>query len=71
MRGEGFGRILVDIVEGYAARYPQMDFADAVAQVFSWFDSRLSVDGDFTNRERFPTIGALRACPRVNHHMLL
>jgi RNA polymerase sigma factor (sigma-70 family) len=61
VRGEVFGAILVELTRHFADRYPDMDFTDAVAQVFVWFDGKLSKNRRFINSRRFPTLGAFRA----------
>jgi DNA-directed RNA polymerase specialized sigma24 family protein len=38
-----------------------MDFTDALAQVFNWFDERIKAEPGFINRERFPTWSSFRA----------
>ena len=61
IQSEEFGRILVALTEQLSSRYPQMDFGDAVAQVFVWFDQKLSSNRRFINSRRFPTRSAFRA----------
>jgi hypothetical protein len=61
IRSEAFGALLVDLTSRMAAHYPAMDFTDAVAQVFVWFDRKLSVNRRFINSRRFPTLGAFKA----------
>ena len=61
IRSEHFAHLLVDLAGSLAARYSGMDFTDAVAQVFAWFDGKLAEDPRFINRRRFRTEGALRA----------
>jgi DNA-directed RNA polymerase specialized sigma24 family protein len=38
-----------------------MDFTDAVANVFAWFDGKLSVDPGFISVVKFPTHGSFLA----------
>src|SRR5262249_11024633 len=42
-------------------RYPELDFTDAVAQVYSWFDRTLRRNRRFINAQRFPTEAKFRA----------
>lgn len=56
-----FGVMLVELTSHLAARYPDMDFTDAVAQVFVWFDRKVSENRRFINSRRFPTISAFLA----------
>ena len=53
--------MLVDLVSKLAKRYPKMDFTDAVANVFTWFDRKLSNNRRFINSRRFPTYSAFKA----------
>ncbi len=61
IRSSVFGVMIVELTHQLARRYPKMDFTDAVAQVFAWFDLKLSENRRFINARRFPTIGAFRA----------
>ena len=61
VRSEAFGQALLDIARRLAEKYSHMDFTDAVAQVFEWFDRRLQRESDFLNADRFPTSNAFRA----------
>ena len=54
IRTERFGALLVDLVVHLAQKYPRMDFADAVAKVFTWLDTKLVADPQFINSLRFP-----------------
>lgn len=58
---EEFGLTLVDLVGRLASNYPHMDFSDAVANVFEWFDGRLRDDPMFLGPPRFPTREAFLA----------
>jgi len=61
IRSDEFGRILISLVRQFIYRYPQMDFTDAVAHVFTWFDKKLSLNRRFINARRFPTATAFTA----------
>src|SRR6266550_412818 len=61
VRSEPFGFMLVELTSHLASRYPEMDFTDAVAQVFVWFDYKLSENRRFINSRRFPSIEAFQA----------
>jgi hypothetical protein len=61
VRSEEFGLPLLEIAEILAERYRQMDFTDGVAQIFTWFESRLKREPDFFNERRFPTITSFKA----------
>jgi len=61
IRGEGFGRLLLQVVEELARKYPTRDFTDGAAQVFAWFDGKLKQNRRFINGRRFPTESAFRA----------
>jgi hypothetical protein len=64
IRSNEFGKILISLVRQFTYRYPQMDFTDAVAHVFTWFDKKLSINRRFINSRRFPTVAAFRAYVR-------
>jgi hypothetical protein len=61
IRSDEFARTLVDLAVYLGRRYPHMDFTDAVAHVFAWFDGKLAKDSDFISRERFRTRNAFLA----------
>jgi RNA polymerase sigma factor (sigma-70 family) len=61
IRGERFGRMLLEVTERLATRYPGRDFTDGAAVVFNWFDGRLRRNRRFINGRRFPTEDAFRA----------
>ncbi len=61
IRSEGFGLMLVELTTDLASRYPRLDFSDAVAHVFAWFDRKLSKNRRFINTRRFPTVAAFKA----------
>jgi DNA-directed RNA polymerase specialized sigma24 family protein len=61
IRSEPFGHALLDIARRLAEKYRHMDFTDAVAQVFEWFEQRLNREPDFLSTGRFPTANAFRA----------
>jgi hypothetical protein len=61
IRGEAFGRLLLEVAEQLVRRYPNRDFTDGVAQVFAWFDGKLKQNRRFINGRRFPNEGAFRA----------
>lgn len=61
IRSDAFGEMLISLVNKLAKRYPQMDFTDAVAQVFAWFDRKLSRNRRFINRRRFPSVNGFIA----------
>jgi hypothetical protein len=61
IRSDEFAHQVLSLVEELATKYPQMDFADAVASLFTWLDQRLSTDPGFINSQRFPSQGAFRA----------
>jgi len=56
-----FGKMLVGLVSELAKSYPNMDFTDAVANVFTWFDRKLSRNRRFINPRRFPTVASFVA----------
>ena len=58
---EAFGHMLMGLVVQLARRYPKMDFTDAVAQVFAWFDRKLSDNRRFINERRFPSVNTFMA----------
>lgn len=64
IRSNEFGKILISLVRQFTYRYPQMDFTDAVAHVFTWFDKKLSINRRFINSRRFPTVAAFKAYVR-------
>jgi len=61
IRSDEFGALLVTLVCRLAANYPEMDFTDAAASVFAWFDKKLSRNRRFINRRRFPTFASFAA----------
>lgn len=61
IRSDQFGRILISLVRQFTNRYPKMDFSDAVAHVFTWFDRKLSLNRRFINSRRFPSVAAFIA----------
>ena len=61
IRGAEFGAELINLTREYERRYPGMDFTDAVARVFAWFDGKLGKNRRFINRVRFPTRSAFRS----------
>lgn len=61
IRSDAFGEMLISLVCQLALRYPRMDFTDAVAQVFAWFDRKLSRNRSFINKRRFPSVNAFIA----------
>ena len=61
VRSDDFGRMIVALTRDLAARYPTMDFTDAVAHVFMWFDGKLSMNRRFINPRRFPTQQSFQA----------
>jgi hypothetical protein len=58
---DSFGRLLLRLTSELAARYTAMDFTDAVAHVFVWFDQKLEAEPHFISDRRFPTLGAFSA----------
>lgn len=58
---DAFGAMLISLVRQLALRYPRMDFTDAVAQVFAWFDKKVSCNRRFINKRRFPSVNAFKA----------
>jgi hypothetical protein len=61
IRSEAFGYILIAVVTYLARKYRNMDFTDAVANVFAWFDHKLSEDPAFISAVKFPTQGSFLA----------
>jgi hypothetical protein len=61
IRGDAFGRLLLQVVEQLVRKYPGRDFTDGAAQVFAWFDAKLKQNRRFINGQRFPTESAFRA----------
>lgn len=48
-----FGRTLISLAECMAREYPGLDFSDAVALVFDWFDRKAVGEPDFLDHPRF------------------
>ena len=63
IRSERFGALIVDLAAELMVRNPSMDFTNAVARVFVWFDERAAEEPGFLAR-RFDGIRALRAYVR-------
>lgn len=61
IRGEAFGRMLLDEVEALIRRDPRQDYTDAGAHIFTWFDAKLRQNKSFINGKRFPTEASFRA----------
>jgi hypothetical protein len=61
IRSDVFGRMLLESVYTLAMRHVGLDFSDAVAQVFIWFDQKLSRNRRFINERRFPTSDSFKA----------
>jgi len=61
IRSDLFGRMLVGLTQRLAASHSNLDFSDAVAQVFVWFDRKLSKNRRFINQRRFPSLESFRA----------
>jgi cell division protein FtsB len=61
VRSDAFGRLVLEVVDGLARRYPHMDFTDAAAQLFAWFDAKVSKNRRFINSRRFPTLSSFKA----------
>jgi hypothetical protein len=53
IKSEAFGRLLVRLTTELAQHYSYMDFTDAVAMVFAWFDQKLKTNRRFINKRRF------------------
>lgn len=64
VRSEDFGRLVLETVGALAGRYPQMDFSDAAAHIFAWFDGKTSKNRRFINSRRFPTLSSFKAYVR-------
>lgn len=60
IKGDAFALMLLDLAQQYSRRIPHMDFSDAVAHAFLWFDQRLDKEPDFISAQRFATRGAFR-----------
>lgn len=61
VHSEQFGSLLLEIVWEFEEKYPHLDFTDATAMVFAWFDRKLAQNRRFINRDRFPTPSSFRA----------
>jgi hypothetical protein len=61
IRSANFGTELIRLTHEYERKYPAMDFTDAAARVFAWFDGKLGRNRHFINSRRFPTRNAFRA----------
>lgn len=61
VHSDGFGALLLDVVSNLSDKYPKIDFTDATAIVFAWFDGKLAKNRRFINSRRFPTLSAFRA----------
>lgn len=55
IKSDAFGCLLVSLVSELAQRYSHMDFTDAVAMVFAWFDQKLTKNRRFINKRRYPS----------------
>jgi hypothetical protein len=65
IRTDGFAALVLAVVKELAEKYPQMDFADAVASLFTWLDRKTTSEPEFISLERFPTPLAFRAYLRA------
>jgi hypothetical protein len=63
-RSEAFGKVMLEIVQLLTKRYRHIDFSDAIATAFVWFESRGKKDPEFLRAGKFPTFGAFRAYVR-------
>jgi hypothetical protein len=61
IRSNAFGEMLLELASTLAAREKSLDFSDAVAQVFVWFDRTLSRNRRFINERRFPSRDSFKA----------
>ncbi len=61
VHSERFGDLLLQIVRELETKYPHIDFTDATAIVFAWFDGKLAKNRRFINPDRFPTPSSFRA----------
>ena len=61
IRSEAFGQLVLDVAAALARRYRRMDFTNAAARVFVWFDRKVAEDPQFLSAKRFPRPSALRA----------
>lgn len=50
IRGEEFGTLLIEAGELLTSKYAVMDFTDAVARTFVWFDLQVKKDPEFLRR---------------------
>jgi len=64
VRSDRFGTLVIEIARSLTERYRTMDFTDAAARVFAWFDQRLAADRDFISEARFPSLSSFRAYVR-------
>ena len=65
IRTDGFAALVLAVVKELAEKYPHMDFADAVASLFTWLDRKATTEPEFISLERFPTPLAFRAYLRA------
>ena len=63
-RSERFGEVTISIVRMLTQKYPAIDFSDAVATTFVWFERTGNENPDFLRSGRFPTEAAFRAYVR-------
>lgn len=63
-QNDTFGNLMLEIVQHLTEKYRHIDFTDAVATAFVWFERRGREDPDFLRAGKFPTIGAFRAYVR-------
>ena len=61
VRSGDFGSLVVKIAKSLTEQYRSMDFTNAVARLFVWFDDKLKIEGDFINASRFPSLSSFRA----------
>ena len=53
IRSSEFGDEVVTLARQLMIQYPSLDFTDAVARVFAWFDTKLKKNRRFINGRRF------------------
>ena len=64
IRSDEFGNLVLEIAVHLMERYPTLDFSNAVARVFVWFDAKLHADSRFISADRFRSRFAFRAYVR-------
>ncbi|MCZ6835796.1 MAG: hypothetical protein O7G85_08485 [Planctomycetota bacterium] len=64
IQSDDFGNLILELSAYLTRSYPSIDFTNAVARVFVWFDAKLRAEPGFISQMRFPTPSAFRAYVR-------